>query len=191
MLYTVLKNIFYVLFKLLFRLEITGTSNVPSEGPVILCANHTSNMDPPLLGTPLRRKVHYLAKAELFENPLLSWALPKLGAIPIKRGGVAKDAIRAGFQVLKEDKMMGIFPEGTRKSDSNAAKKGAAMFALRSGATVVPVAIVGNYRLFRKMKIVYGSPVDLTEFQDGGADVLDQVTDKIMARIREMIRSNQ
>ncbi|ANE47985.1 acyl-phosphate glycerol 3-phosphate acyltransferase [Paenibacillus swuensis] len=191
MLYTVLKNIFYFLFKLFYRLEVVGKHHVPAEGPVILCANHISNMDPPLVGTALRRKVHYLAKEELFNKPVIGWAIPKLGAIPVKRGGVSKDAIRAGFQLFKDGKVMGIFPEGTRNSDSSAAKKGAAMFALRTEAAVVPVAIVGRYKLFEKMKIVYGEPMDLSSFKSGGSEVLEEATDAIMNRIREMVKEHQ
>jgi 1-acyl-sn-glycerol-3-phosphate acyltransferase len=86
---------------------------------------------------------------------------------------------------------MGIFPEGTRNSDSGVAKKGAASFALRSGAAVVPAAIIGSYKPFRRMTVVYGAPIDLSLFEGAGSDSLEAVTDVIMGRIHEMIETGK
>lgn len=191
LLYRVFRVGFRVFFKAVFRYEVHGLDNVPAEGPTILCANHISNWDPPLIGSPLARPVHYMAKEELFRIPVFGWLIRQFGAFPVKRGGVSKESIRLSLGLLREGKVMGIFPEGTRKNRGGEGKKGAAMLALRSGATVIPVAIVGNYRLFRKMRLYYGKPVDLSEFAEGGPDVLEAATDKIMKAIREMIRKEK
>jgi 1-acyl-sn-glycerol-3-phosphate acyltransferase len=176
------------MFKLLYRYEAIGLHHIPKEGSVILCCNHISNFDPPFLGSPLKRKVHFMAKAELFDIPVVGWLIEQFGAIPVKRGGVSKESIRTGIQLLKENCVMGIFPEGTRNSDSSMAKKGAAMFALRSDAVVIPVAIIGQYKLFRKMRIVYGPPIDLAVFKESkGSETLEAATDNIMAHIRAMV----
>jgi len=189
MLYSTLRALFYFIFRTLFRLQVIGKENVPVGVPVILCANHTSNMDPPLLGSPLSgRRVHYMAKAELFEVPVLKWALPRISAFPVKRGGVSKESIRLCLQLLKENNIIGIFPEGSRNNAGGMGKKGAAMLALKSNATVIPAAIVGGYKPFRKMKLVYGKPVDICEFADAGAEGLEQATDKIMKVIRSMVK---
>lgn len=189
MLYSTLRALFYFIFRTLFRLQVIGKENVPVGVPVILCANHTSNMDPPLLGSPLSgRRVHYMAKAELFEVPVLKWALPRISAFPVKRGGVSKESIRLCLQLLKENNIIGIFPEGSRNNAGGMGKKGAAMLALKSNATVIPAAIVGGYKPFRKMKLVYGKPVDISEFADAGAEGLEQATDKIMKVIRSMVK---
>ena len=88
--------------------------------------------------------------------------------------GVSKDSIKTALTILRTGEIMGIFPEGTRNSDSTAAKRGAASFALPRGATVIPVAIIGDYKLFRKMKIIYGAPVDLSSFEgDKSPEALD------------------
>jgi 1-acyl-sn-glycerol-3-phosphate acyltransferase len=186
MLYRLGRALFRIYFYTLCRLRVIGKQNVPTEGPVVLCANHTSLLDPPLLGSPLHRKVHFMAKAELFDVPILGTVISKVGAFPVKRGGVSRESIRLATSLLKEGKVMGIFPEGSRSNSGGMGQKGAASLALKSGATVVPVAIIGNYSFFRPMTIVYGNPMDLSEFAGASSDDLEQATNKIMATIRHM-----
>jgi 1-acyl-sn-glycerol-3-phosphate acyltransferase len=186
MLYRLGRGLFRIYFYTLLRLRVVGINNVPAEGPVVLCANHTSLLDPPLLGTPLERMVHFMAKAELFDVPILGTMISKVGAFPVKRGGVSKESIRLAISLLKNGSVMGIFPEGSRSNSGGMGKKGAASLALKSGAAVVPVAIIGNYFLFRPMTIVYGPPVDLSEFAGASSDDLELATDKIMMVIRRM-----
>jgi len=187
LLYRTFRFGFRVLFRVLYRTEIIGLSHIPDEGAVVLCSNHISLLDPPFMGTPVRRKVHFMAKEELFKIPVFGWGIRQVGAFPVKRGGVSKESIKLAIQLLRDGKVMGIFPEGTRKNSGGMGKKGAAMLALKSGAAVVPVAIVGNYKPFRKMTVIYGKPVDLTEFSEGGSEQLEAATDKIMSVIRRMI----
>ncbi len=187
MLYSFCRVLLRVCFRAVFRLRVVGVENVPAHGAVMLCANHISNFDPPIVGVPLQRQVHFMAKAELFKIPGLNWLITHFGAFPVKRGGVSKEAIRTAVRLLQEGKVLGIFPEGTRSSKGEA-KKGAASIALRGKATVIPVAIIGNYALFRPMTIVYGKPVDLSEFAgDTSGDNLEKATDKIMAAIRNLM----
>jgi 1-acyl-sn-glycerol-3-phosphate acyltransferase len=190
MLYRIGRVVCRLFFGFFFRLRATGMSNIPREGPVILCSNHISTLDPPIIGTPLERNIHFMAKAELFRIPLFSALIRSLGAFPVKRGGVSKESIRHALRLLEEGGMMGIFPEGSRRGDGMG-KKGAASLALRSGATVIPVAIIGNYKLFRQMRVVYGKPIDLTEFRESDrSDALEQATEHIMASIRQLLREH-
>jgi 1-acyl-sn-glycerol-3-phosphate acyltransferase len=191
MLYRFCRAVLRLLFTVFYRLEASGQHNIPASGPVVLCGNHTSNLDPPLLGTPISRKVHYMAKAELFNMPIIGWLIPRLGAFPVKRGGVSKESIRLAIQLLTEGNVLGVFPEGTRSNAGGMGKKGAAMLALKSNAVVIPVSIIGNYSLFRKMRVHYGEPVDLTEFAGGGSDNLEAATDKIMRIIRETVTARE
>ncbi|TDF99325.1 lysophospholipid acyltransferase family protein [Paenibacillus piri] len=189
MLYTSLRVLFYLIFRVLFRLKVVGLEHIPPDRPVILCANHTSNLDPPLLGSPITdRRVHYMAKAELFDIPVLGKLLPKISAFPVKRGGVSKESIRLSLQLLSENSIIGIFPEGSRSNSGGMGKKGAASLAIKSGATVIPAAIVGGYKPFRRITLAYGKPVDLSEFADGGSEGLERATDKIMSVIRSMVK---
>lgn len=175
-----------MIYAVVFPLKIVGKENVPKEGGVLLCANHISLLDPMTIGIKLDRQVKYMAKAELFEVPVLGWLITKLGAFPVKRGGVSKESIKTALNTLRSGNVMGIFPEGTRNSDAGVAKKGAASFALRSGAAVIPAAIIGEYKPFRRMVVVYGAPVDLSSFDGAGSESLEAVTDVIMDRIHEM-----
>ncbi|WP_169081837.1 lysophospholipid acyltransferase family protein [Paenibacillus sp. PL91] len=190
--YLFFRFILRVLYTLLFRLEARGTENIPSAGPVVLASNHLSNFDPPTVGVKVKRKVHFMAKEELFKIPVFGPLLRSFGAFPVKRGGVSKDAIKSSITMLKEGNVMGIFPEGSRNNQSGAAKKGAAMIAIRSGAAIVPVAIIGKYRPFSKIVVCYGKPIDLTAIiEESSPDMLEQVTDAIMLRIRELAASNR
>lgn len=181
-----------VIYRFLFRLKAVGTEHVPAEGAVIIASNHISLLDPPAVGVLIKRQVHFMAKEELFKIPVFGSLIKSFGAYPVKRGGVSIDAIKSSINLLKSGKMMGIFPEGTRqKSDDPAAaagaKKGTAMIALRSNATVVPVAIVGGYKLFRQTTIVYGEPVDIKSVTAAeGQDIYEAVTDEIMRHINKL-----
>ncbi|GFN30622.1 lysophospholipid acyltransferase family protein [Paenibacillus xylaniclasticus] len=187
MLYVFCRTVLRLVYRFLFRLEAEGVHHVPASGPVILCSNHLSNFDPPTIGIQLERKIQFMAKKELFDIPLFGRLITALGAFPVKRGGVSKEAIRSSIELLSAGGMMGIFPEGTRHSNGEAAKKGAAMIALRSGAVIIPVYIDGNYKLFRKTVVRYGPPVDLSDIiAEPSTDSLERVTQRIMEHIRAL-----
>lgn len=191
MLYVFFRFLLRAIYTILFRLQAIGVDNIPKTGAVILASNHISNLDPPTIGVKVPRKVHFMAKEELFKVPVLGFLIRSFGAFPVKRGGVSKDAIKSGITLLKSGEVMGIFPEGSR-SNQGAAKKGTAMIAMRSGAAVVPVAIVGGYKLFRKTKVCYGKPILLSEIIDeSSSDVLDQAMNVVMARIQELAKQHQ
>lgn len=193
MIYTFLRGIFRIFFKLLFFLRASGTNHIPKDGAVIICCNHKSYWDPPIMGTPLERKVSYMAKAELFRIPVFGWVIRQTGAFPVRRGGVSKDSIRGALRILENGGMLGIFPEGTRaRENAVTAKRGAANLAFKSGATVVPAAIIGSYKPFRPIHIVYGSPVDLSEFADDhSSEAQERATDKIMSAIRGLMAEHE
>jgi 1-acyl-sn-glycerol-3-phosphate acyltransferase len=131
-----------------------------------------------------------MAKAELFDIPLFSSLITFLGAFPVKRGGVSKEAIRTAIQLLRDGKVMCIFPQGSRHNTTGVGKKGAASIALKAGAAVVPIAIIGNYKPFRRMTIVYGKPLDLSAFDDGTSEGTEQATEHIMNAIHELLATH-
>lgn len=193
MLYRTARVLLWGLFRLLYRFEARGVSNIPQSGPVVLCSNHKSLIDPVTLGIGATRKIHYMAKEELFRIPLFNSLIRALGAFPVKRGGVSKEAIRTAINVLKADKVMGIFPEGSRKGERiegvGMGKRGAITIAARSGAVVIPVAIIGDYWLFRKLTMVCGAPLDLSSYLEKGAEDWEGATEVLMSSIREMHRT--
>lgn len=152
MLYPILKFILRIAFKLFYRISVAGLDNVPAEGPVILVANHASVLDPLVLGVALKRRIVFMAKAELFRIPVLRTVIRALGAFPVKRGQVDRGAWMTAIATLNNGKVLGIFPEGTRTEDGSIgeAQSGAARLALKTGAVVVPVGIHGTYGALKK-----------------------------------------
>ncbi|MGA9173399.1 MAG: lysophospholipid acyltransferase family protein [Thermoactinomyces sp.] len=191
MLYASLRIAVRGFFSFFYRWKVEGVHHIPEEGPVVICANHISNLDPPLLGAAVQRKVHFMAKQELFRIPLFSLLIRALGAFPVKRGSGDLHALKQALQILRENKMLGIFPEGTRSRDGKLgrAHTGAALIALKAGAPVVPTAIIGPYRLFRPVQIVFGQPIDVTPLTKGkiGTKEAAALTDLIMNEIQRLI----
>lgn len=178
----------FAYFKLIHRIKVIGAENVPKQGGVLLCGNHINNLDPPLVGAACPRNVHFMAKAELFRVPILKTLLPQIHAFPVKRGAGDRQALRAGLKVLEEGKVMGMFPEGHRSKTGNMGKAftGAGFFALRSSAAVVPCAIVGSYRPFQGVTVIFGKPIDFSESRKRKASA-KEATEKIMAAIRALV----
>ncbi|HEU5139839.1 MAG TPA: lysophospholipid acyltransferase family protein [Bacillales bacterium] len=178
----------FLYYKLFHRIEVIGAENVPKEGGILLCSNHINNLDPPLLGAVCPRDVHFMAKAELFNVPILKTLLPRINAFPVKRGAGDRQALRAGLKVLENGNVMGVFPEGTRSKDGKVGKafSGAGFFALRSSAHVVPCAILGSYRPFQKVTVVFGKPIDFSRLREQRTSAAE-ATEEIMDAIRPLI----
>ena len=147
-LYAVLRVPAVVIARTMFRLESRGRENVPATGAVLLAANHSSVLDPPLIGSATDRQLSFLAKAELFDLPLLGGLIRRVNARPIRREGADPSALRTAMRVLEDGGALLIFPEGTRGDEGiiRSAKTGAGMLAVLSGAAVVPVFIKGSGR---------------------------------------------
>ena len=173
----------------LYRIKVIGKENFPKEGGVLLCTNHIDNLDPPIVGITSPRTVHFMAKEELFDMPILKTVLPKVQAYPVKRGMSDREAFRKTIKLLREDKVVGLFPEGTRSKTGEIGKglAGAGFFALKGGdAKVVPCAIIGPYKAFSQLKVVYGEAMDMTPYRERKASA-EEVTDAIMAEISNLI----
>lgn len=149
-----------------FRIKIVGAENIPSEGGIILAVNHRSNLDPVMAGYSCPRPLTFMAKSELFKNPVFGKLITSLGAFPVHRGSGDIGAVRSAFSILNSGKAMLIFPEGHRVKDGEKpeAQPGVSMIAQRSQVPVIPVFIEGKYRWMSKIVIHYGKAVDLSEY---------------------------
>lgn len=179
MFYTVIKFLANIIFRILFRVKTHGIENVPSEGKFILCSNHANNLDPVFVSMVMPRKISWMAKKELFKYKFISYLGYKLGAFPVDRNGSDVSAIKNALRVLKDDKVLGIFPEGTRvkKMDLEAAKPGVALLSIKSGADILPVLIDSNYKLFSKINIYIGKPMDIKN-EDGSKPTTEEYLEK-------------
>lgn len=179
------------ILKPLYRIETKGIEHFPKSGGVLLCTNHISNLDPPVVGITCPRPVSFMAKEELFKAPVLKWILPHVRAFPVKRGMSDRGALRTGLKVLKDGHVVGLFPEGTRSKTGEVGKglAGAGFFALRSEAVVLPCAIVGPYKPFRKVKVIYGPPIDFEGMRRDKVSA-EEATEVIMLHIKKLLNEN-
>jgi 1-acyl-sn-glycerol-3-phosphate acyltransferase len=132
------------------RISIDGADQLPRDGPLIIAANHASNLDVPVIGSwlipRLGRRIHWLGKKELFDWPVIGWLAAHGGVHPVDRGAADVEAFRLAQRILDEGHVLFVFPEGTRSPDGalQAARDGVALLALRTGATIVPIGISGS-----------------------------------------------
>lgn len=181
------------LVHLFFRVRYVGLENIPDKGPVILIANHTSLVDMFAIHVRVRPWIHWVAKKELYRHPWLSALLTKLGCIPVNRDQADLSAARSIMRVLRQNQFVGIFPQGTRVTDDKIAsvkpRQGAVRFAVKTGAPMLPVAIDGRFRLFGRVRIVFGRPfiLDQHEWLQAGAQKLEALNLRMMQKVYDLI----
>src|SRR5215203_2860661 len=172
---------------LYFRLRRLGREHIPSGG-VILAANHRSFLDPFAIGTCNPRPIYFVAKQELFRNPLVGWFLNCMGAFPVRRGESDEESVATALALLDRGQAVVIFPEGTRIRAGSLAKpkRGVGRLALQSGAPVVPIAITGSERARRgwrirpvKVHLRCGPALTFPRVEDPSPFLAGEVTERI------------
>ncbi|AYA21417.1 1-acyl-sn-glycerol-3-phosphate acyltransferase [Streptomyces alfalfae] len=179
----------------LFRPRVLGSWRVPVSGPVILAVNHAHNVDGPMVMGVAPRPTHFLIKKEAFVGPLGPF-LDAIGQVKVDRSGADRTAITRALGVLGQGGVLGIFPEGTRgEGDFASLRAGLAYFAVRSGAPIVPVAVLGSTerdgRLIKQLPplrsrvdVVFGDPF---EAGDGSGRRTRKALDEATVRIQERL----
>jgi 1-acyl-sn-glycerol-3-phosphate acyltransferase len=187
-----------VAYKVLIRHRVVNAQLLPKDGPVILMINHISGFDPLVVLAAFERPVVPMAKVETFENPKLNWLVQPYGAIPVHRGAVDLQAIKAATEVLKSGGMILISPEGTRSKTGGLiqAQEGFAFLAARTDAQIVPVAITGTTAIGPSLKTLRRAPVAITlgqpfRMDTGGKKpdraMLQALTDDAMRRLAQLL----
>lgn len=167
--YKIARVLLYLLFRIIFGLEIEGISNVPKEGSVIIAPNHRSNYDPLLVGCCVdSRGVYYLAKSGLFTSKAVACFLRSLNVIPVDLEKPAVGALRTFVNLLKKGKAIMVFPEGTRSRTNKYLKAlpGVGYLAVRTNSTVIPTLIEGTYESMTRhflrrspLRVRFGTPI--------------------------------
>lgn len=186
---------------LLTGYRVRRTGDIPPDGPLIVVSNHLHNIDPLVVAVSVPRPVHYMAKAELFQIPLLGPIIRIGGTFPIQRGRADRRALRQAEATLAQGMGVGIFPEGTRSLTGAIQKPlaGAALIAQRSGAQILPVAVTGSEylpfngsqapkrRFRRSVRVVTGEPFTIPRTIDGQRVTSEMASDLMMRAVAELL----
>lgn len=181
--------------KIVYRVKIVGKENVPKEGPLLFCGNHRTYLDPPLIVVTAGRDMRFMAKEELKKNPLFAFLGFLFEGIYVKRDEKDISALKTALKTLKDGKCIGLFPEGTRnglEKNDGKVKNGAAYMALKTGAKVVPIGIIGPAKPFTKNAIIYGEPLDFSEYRGdkkAEKEAEDKVSEIIMNEIIKLSKT--
>ncbi|MEL7239179.1 MAG: lysophospholipid acyltransferase family protein [Planctomycetota bacterium] len=181
--------------KTFFDYKSFGTHHIPRYGGVLVLSNHQSYLDPPLLGLPMRRPMAYLAKSELFKNPLFGGLIRQLNAFPVRQGAGDIGAMRESIKLLQEGWLLNVFPEGLRTPDGELkpSQKGGALMVRKAGVPVVPAVIDGSFNAWprnqkfprsKPVRVMYGPPVELAHRKAG--DILKWTDDTLAEMLGDL-----
>jgi len=193
-LYFIAKYICWIIFKLIFRLKITGGKNIPQNGPFIIVANHSSLLDPVILGVSVRPKVIFVAASYLFEIRWLGYLLRKANSIPVQRENDIK-AIKQALKILQQGGVLGIFPEGgiDRQKNNLPVRAGAAYLATKVGVPIVPIKIKGAdkvlprgakfIRSLNKIEVEIKKPIYCSRHTNKNKEIIKRVVESYIKEI--------
>jgi 1-acyl-sn-glycerol-3-phosphate acyltransferase len=179
------------------RWQVTGRENVPRSGPLIVVSNHLSNADPPILGAGLaHRRIRWMAKIELFKMPF--GAIPRLwGAFPVRRFEADLPALLNAERILKRGEVLGMFPEGhrSRTGTIGSPHPGSALIALRSGAPVLPCAVIGTEQLGRplnllrkpRVRVAIGRPIQVEAVRRPTEQQVSELTEHLFEAMKALL----
>src|SRR3954471_21644724 len=190
--YWLVRGFFQPFFHLYFRLSRIGREHIPENGPVIFASNHRSFLDPFIMGVCSRRPIYYVAKREIFANPLVAWFVGSLGAFPVHRGAGDGDMLETARAILARGDQVLMFPEGTRTRPGalGRPKRGVGRLALETGAPVVPVAMIGTEAVRKgwmirphKIRVRIGRALTFPKVETVSPQLAAAVTDRIWPNV--------
>lgn len=178
-----------------YPMRVSGRAFRPKDGPYIVVANHTNWLDPPVIEFALGVAVRFMAKEEAFETPVLGGLMRAKGCFPVRRGEADRRALQTCLRVLAAGRPLGFFPEGTRSRDGvmRRAHPGIGFLALRSGAPILPVAVVGTHERAivgprrGRIEVRIGTPFLATDLVAPGPRDEQALTDAIMTKVAALL----
>ena len=159
--YKLMTIISKIIFTLFFRVSVEGCINLPENQNYIICCNHIHMIDPGILMISTKKPIRFVVKNELMHTPIVKNIMKGCNVIPVRRGEVDISAIKSMIKALKNNEVLGLFPEGTRHKDGEFKdiKEGAALIACKTNVPIIPTRICGKYKLFSKIKYKIGEPI--------------------------------
>ncbi|WP_049690929.1 lysophospholipid acyltransferase family protein [Anaerococcus jeddahensis] len=188
MFYRLIYSILRIIATPLFRIRVHGIEKIPENRKYIVCANHKSMIDPVFIALALDRQVHFIAKKELFEVPVLKNILKFLKAIPAQRDGKDLSVLRDSIKLIKSGKILGIFPEGTRVKEVKREniKDGAGYIALKSKTDILTIEIISSYKPFFKTDLYIKNLVKVEDFKNlKSKDAMEKIMDETYEKMYE------
>jgi 1-acyl-sn-glycerol-3-phosphate acyltransferase len=198
-------SLFRFIYATIFRWRVYNAERVPLTGPVILAANHASFIDPPLVGSGVRRGINYLARESLFRFPGVGWLLRQWNAVPVDRDGGGAKGLKAILDRLLAGGAIVLFPEGTRTTDGRLqpARSGIGLTVIKSEAVVIPVRVFGTFEAYgrhmklpqpRRIAVKYGRPMRFEQLRAEAKrcskarlkEIYQEVADELMAAIAKL-----
>jgi len=197
--YRLAQGVLRATFASLQGLHVDGLENVPAQGPCLVVSNHCSWLDPPVLGCCLRhRQLHFMAKKELFQRPLLGNLIRALGAFPVERGQADRKSLRLALDLLSQGRIVCLFPEGTRGDGGpmGAWHVGIAMLAHHAQVPIVPAALAGTRTLLedrhhqlprRPIRVRFGPPIAIAARSGSSRAHLQEIQEKGMSGVQSLL----
>lgn len=186
MFFAIMRPFITLFLWLFYPFKVRGKENIINDGNTVIICNHLSKMDVPMVGYIFKGKTYYLAKQEWFDKKWRIWLFTKMGAIPIDREHPSLETMRTVIKLLKDDKRLCVFPEGTRSKTSTEIQQihgGAGVFAFKTGAKIIPLNIQKHSKIWHKNSIYVGKAFDFSEFK--GQKLDSELNEKLTQRIYE------
>lgn len=174
--------------KIVYRIKVIGLENIPKDGPLLFCGNHRTYLDAPLIVVTSPRRMYFMAKDELRKNLGMRILCYVYDGIWVKRDSKDIGPLKTALKALKDGKCVGIFPEGTRngmEKNDGKLKNGASYMAIKTNAKIIPIGIIGPAKPFTKNAIIYGKPIDTSNYISTKID--KNVEEKLTEDLKEQI----
>ena len=190
------------IFTILYRASIKGLDKVPRKGKYLICSNHISYLDPVLIGAYLHRFTYFMAKGELFTFSFISNLVTFFNAFPVNRDIINRATFNTALNILKNENVLCLFPEGTRSVDGKIGegKKGVGLISFLSGAPVIPMVIVGSNEIiqkphkrifFPKIKMAIGDTIDTKRIikENSRKDAIQIIVAETMSSLKKLYQN--
>lgn len=194
--YRMMKPLVRLYLRLYHRIEVKGVENIPQKGRVIVVGNHVSYLDPFYIGASIPRFIHFMAKVEAFQNPVLRWFLQRFGAFPVDRSKADVQAIKTALHYLEQEQVVGLFPEGgIREEELQSVKQGAAYLSYRTQSPIIPVYIEGTYDALpegkwwirpAKIRMKFGEAIIPAAYFGRKKNVMEKMSKDILEQLKSL-----